>query len=108
MRFTKRIYHDRQPVVGDTIEVIKDNVHSINYGHKAEMVITDTQTFTGDCVWAYHKRSGRIHVVHDNRYRIYTDVTYVKTGEKHVVKRFLGIPFYRKTIDIYEGELTHD
>ena len=105
MRYTKRIYHDRQPRAGDTIEIIR-NVNIYCAGE--ELVIASAKTYTGDCVKAFSQRRFSEEYVHDAWYRIYTDITYVKTGEQHVVKRFLGIPYYRKTIDIYEEELTHD
>lgn len=108
MRYTKRTYHDRPPREGDRVVVIK-NVGGYHAGD--ELVVVDVKSFTGDCIKAYNPRSYSyecIRYIHDNWYRIFTDITYVKTGEQHIVKRFLGIPFYRKTIDIYEEELTHD
>ena len=104
MRYIERVYLEKQPEWGDKIVITNDRVRSIGYKYGSEMIITEPQTYTGNCVFAYHKRSGRTHIIHDNEYRIYTDITYVKTGEQHIVKRFLGIPFYRKTIDIYEEE----
>lgn len=102
-KFTKRIYLDKQPEVGDNI-VITCNHRLSNHTYGTKMTIVSVETYTGDCIFAYNPRKGRVECVHDNHYSIYTDVTYVKTGEKHVVKRFLGIPFYRKTIDNYEEE----
>lgn len=105
MRYTKRIYHDRQPRVGDTIVAIRRGAE-YNVGH--ELTVISTKSSLGNAVRAYSDRIGYATFVSDGNYRIFTDITYVKTGEQHIVKRFLGIPFYRKTIDIYEEELTYD
>lgn len=100
-KFTKRIYLDKQPEVGDNIVITNEHW---TVGHKlgTEMRIVKVETWSGDCVFVYNPRKGRVECVHDNWYSICKDVTYVKTGEQHVVKRIFGIPFYRKTIDIYE------
>lgn len=105
MRYTERIYHDRQPIVGDTIECTHTNANLANQHVKGNvLIITQIEALTGDCVFAYNKRTGAKVCIHYSFYRIFTDITYVKTGEQHIVKRFLGIPLYRKTIDIYEEE----
>lgn len=108
MRYTKRIYHNRQPRVGDTIECTYTSMFG-DYTKGNELTITEIASpFVSDNVRAYNPRIGRELYINDSFYRIYTDITYVKTGKQHIVKRFLGIPYYRKTIDIYEEELTHD
>lgn len=108
MRVIKRIYHDRQPMVGDTIEC----THTTPYGDYSKgnemTVLMPSKYLTGNQIYVLNHRTGNRVVISDGFYRIFTDITYVKTGEQHIVKRFLGIPFYRKTIDIYEEELTHD
>jgi hypothetical protein len=99
--YTKRIYLDKQPEVGDLIEITYESMFS-GFKVGTEMVIIDPKSSTGTCVQAYCNRRGKVVFVHDNWYSIYQDVTYEKVGEEHVVKRFLGIPLYRKTIDTYK------
>lgn len=102
-KYTKRVYLDKQPEVGDNIVITCDHRLS-RHTYGTEMTIVSVESTTGDCVFAYNPRKGREECVHDNRYSIYKDVTHVKTGEQHVVYRFFGIPLYKKTIDIYEEE----
>lgn len=102
MRITKRIYHDRQPRVGDKIVALRTNRYG-DYSEGNELIITKMNWLSGAAaVFAYNTRTQTEVCISDGFYRIYTDITYEKTGEQHVVKRLFGIPFYRKTIDIYE------
>lgn len=102
MKVTKRIYHERQPRVGDTIECTYTSKHG-DYTVGNEMKVTRISApMFSDYVFAYNPRRGEEICIHDSFYRIYSDITYEKTGELHVVKRIFGIPFYKKTIDIYE------
>lgn len=102
MRITKRIYHDRQPRVGDTIIALRNDRYG-NYSEGNELIITKMNRISGTrAVFAYNKRTGAEICISDGFYRIYSDITYEKTGEQHVVKRLFGIPFYKKTTDIYE------
>lgn len=103
-KYTKRIYHDRQPRVGDTVECTYTSKYG-DYTAGNEMVVTRIYApMFSDYIFAYNPRRGEEVCINDSFYRIYTDVTYVKTGEQHVVYRFFGIPLYKKTIDIYEEE----
>ena len=102
MQVTKRIYHDRQPKVGDTVEC----THTSKYGDYAkgnEMTVLAPDRFiNAEQINALIHRTGKEVVISDGFYRVYADIAYVKTGEQHIVIRFLGIPVYKKTIDIYE------
>lgn len=99
MRFTKRKYLDRPPRVGDRI-VIVNGIKYLGPFNGDEMIVTDIDTYTGDCVFAFNPRQGREICVGDYMYRIYKDVTYEHLGYNTEVKRFLGIPIYKKTTEI--------
>lgn len=101
MRFTKREYLDKQPEVGDRIVITYENMFN-GYKFGTEMIITDISTRSGTCVFAFSPRHGRTVIVHDNEYEIFRDIKYEKVGEKTIVKKFLGIPFYKKIEGIYE------
>ncbi|MGE7843944.1 hypothetical protein ACQKNX_24560 [Lysinibacillus sp. NPDC093712] len=76
MRYTERIYHDRQPRVGDTVVAVK-NVRGYRAGD--ELVVVDVKSFTGDCIKAYNPRSYSfecIRYIHDNWYRIFEELTH--------------------------------
>lgn len=104
MRYIERIYHDRQPRVGGTIVATCTDCFG-RYSKGNEMtILPPTSHISSDQVYALNHRTRKNVVITDGRYCIFTDITYVKTGEQHLVKRFLGIPFYRKIIDIYEEE----
>ncbi|MBA9027582.1 hypothetical protein [Peribacillus huizhouensis] len=101
-KFKKRIYLDKQPEVGDRIVAIDSSGFSGNhYKYGNEMTIISTETMLGGGVFAMNHRTGKKVCISDCFYRIFRDVTYEKTGEKHVTKKLLGIPIYSKIIDIY-------
>lgn len=103
MKFTERVYHDRQPRAGDKIVATHSNGCAENEYEKGnEMTIILVESTFGDCVFAINHRTGKNVCIHKSFYRIYTDVVYEKTGEKHVVKKLFGIPFYREIVDIYK------
>lgn len=97
MRFTKRKYLDRQPQRGDTIEV---TVNSPRRRAGTELIIISVESFTGDSVRVFDRRRGEVYFINDAFYRIYKDVTYEHLGYNTEVKRFLGIPIYKKTTEI--------
>ncbi|MEH7521746.1 hypothetical protein V7149_00465 [Bacillus sp. JJ1503] len=102
-RYTKRVYLDKQPEVGDRIVTTHANFSLSNrYNKGNEMTIVSALSISGDCILAFNERTGKNVYVHDSNYAIFRDVTYEKVGEEHIVKRFLGIPIYSKKVDIYK------
>ena len=95
---TRREYLNRQPKVGDCIVVTYENMFG-GFPVGTEMVITQVHTATGNCVFAWNNRTGKIECIHDDYYRIYADVDYEKVGVDVVEKKFLGFGYKRKEIE---------
>lgn len=108
----KRIYHDRQPQVGDNVVTLRDSLvgdWKVNY----EYIIT---RLGNGYVVGYNERLGYSSrknggiTITDGEYRIFEDIFYEpeptkeeKLKETHeYTYRILGIPLFKRTLKIYE------
>ncbi|WP_060210219.1 hypothetical protein [Sporosarcina koreensis] len=93
-----RHYLDKQPERGDRIVIVDAYLFS-DMTNGQELIITDIATFHGTHVYAYSPRHGKVVLVADTEYRIYSDTVYELTGTDIIEKKFLGITYRRREIE---------
>lgn len=91
VRKVKRHYLDKQPEIGDRIEIV-DPTWLTGLPLGSELVVTDTRSHSGNIVYAVGRRFPGHKAVSDNEYLIYVDEVLEKVGEDIVQRKFLGIP----------------
>ena len=111
----KRIYHDRQPKVGDNIVTLRDSLIGDWY---ADYEYTVTKIGNGYVVGSserlgYTDRKNGGITITDGEYRIFEDICYKpeptkeeKLKETHeYTYKFLGFPLFKRVIHIYDEKI---
>lgn len=103
--YRERRYLDKQPEVGDKIEIVRVNIYGSDFEVGNEGVITSIKSPTGNVITATLFRStDSLTFISDGYYVIYEDI-YRKLSHIDVeVKRFFGIPIGKKVTYVWKED----